>query len=216
MCGAATALSALGGGPLAAVGTLARAPDLAASGNDEAVVLALTGLLAWATWAWGAVGLLLTAATGLPGLPGVLAGTVSRVLLPERLRATAALALGMGLVVAGSAAASPATPPGPPDWPAGVAGAPAPPDGPRDGAAEVPPAAAVDRHVVVPGDCLWLIARDHLDRTGAPPADAVTARAVEDWWSVNAEVIGPDPDLIHPGQVLSAPPADPDPAGGPR
>ena len=216
MSGVAVALGVLAGDPLPAADTLRRAPEIAAAGGAEAVVLALTGLLAWATWAWGAAGLLLTAVGGLPGLPGAVARTVSRALLPERLRATAALALGMGLLVAGPAAAAPATPPGPPDWPGTTTGAPAPPDGPSDRAAAAPPAAAADQHVVVPGDCLWRIARAHLDRTGPPPADAATAEAVADWWSANAEAIGPDPDLIHPGQVLQAPPVDPNPAGDTR
>lgn len=214
MAATALALLALTADPATSLRTLGRAPEVAAAGAPETVVLALTGLLAWATWTWGAVGLLLTAATGLPGLSGALAGTVSRALLPERLRMAAALALGMGLAVAGPAAAAPG-PSGPPDRPAAVAGAPGPPDWPSDGTTPVPPDAAVE-HVVVPGDCLWRIAEHHLDRTGRPPDDGQIARAVSAWWSANSAVIGPDPDLVHPGQVLQAPPTDPDPSGGPR
>ena len=223
MAAAAVALLALGGDPHTSLRTLRRAPEIAAAGGPETVVLALTGLLAWAVWAWGAVGLLLTASTALPGLPGAVARTVSRTLVPEHMRAAAALALGMGLAVAGPAAAVPSTPPGPPDGPAAVTGSPGPPDWPSERAGNDPPGApaqavdrhAVDRHVVAPGECLWRIAEQHLDAAGPPPDDAGIARAVTAWWSANSEVIGPDPDLIHPGQVLLAP-ADLDSPGGSR
>jgi hypothetical protein len=81
-----------------------------------------------------------------------------------------------------------------PDWPA---------------AAPTAPAAALgDEHVVVRGDCLWHIAAGrllaHLDR---PPTDGEVATAVRAWWTANAEVIGPDPGLLLPGQVLRPPPA---------
>lgn len=60
-------------------------------------------------------------------------------------------------------------------------------------------------YTVEPGDCLWRIARTVLTRTGRV-ADGPTIAAL--WRSIyerNAEVIGSDPDLIHPGQVLSIP-----------
>ena len=217
MAAAAVALGALAGDPVTSLRILRRSAQLAAAGGAETVVLALTGLLAWAVWTWGAVGLLLTASTGLPGLPGAVAQAASRALLPERLRAAAALALGMGLAVAGPAAA--ATPSAPPDWPTAVAGTPGPPDWPSDPAETGPhavPAEVVDQHVVAPGECLWEIAAEHLAAPGAPSDDARIARAVTAWWSVNAGVIGPDPDLVHPGHVLQPPPADPRPPGGSR
>jgi nucleoid-associated protein YgaU len=56
--------------------------------------------------------------------------------------------------------------------------------------------------VVRPGDSLWQIARRH-----APDASpAAVAAAVRALHRHNAEVIGPDPDLIHPGQRLRVPP----------
>ena len=82
---------------------------------------------------------------------------------------------------------------GVPDWPAPPSAAPAGP--------------AADQHVVVRGDCLWDIAADRLagQRPDAPVGDADVLAAVHAWWQANAGVIGPDPDLLLPGQVLDAP-----------
>ena len=57
------------------------------------------------------------------------------------------------------------------------------------------------------GDCLWDIAADWLHRLDpdVPVTAAGVRRATEDWWQVNADVIGPDPDLLLPGQVLRPP-----------
>lgn len=56
--------------------------------------------------------------------------------------------------------------------------------------------------VVHRGDTLWSLARDHLGRS----ADDVTlARTVERLHQVNVDVIGADPDLLLPGQVLRLP-----------
>jgi nucleoid-associated protein YgaU len=85
-------------------------------------------------------------------------------------------------------------PAAPPDWPGGPPGEP----GPADPSAE---------HVVLRGDCLWDIAADALarQRAGAPVSDAEIATEVHAWWQANATVIGPDPDLLLPGQVLRSP-----------
>jgi hypothetical protein len=87
-----------------------------------------------------------------------------------------------------------AAPPAPPDWPS----TPAPVPGPTD------PSAA---HVVLRGDCLWDIAAERLARLrpGPPVTDADVAIEVHAWWRANAAVIGPDPDLLLPGQVLQPP-----------
>ncbi|MBD8080712.1 LysM peptidoglycan-binding domain-containing protein [Cellulosimicrobium arenosum] len=58
--------------------------------------------------------------------------------------------------------------------------------------------------VVVRGDNLWSIAARQL------PADASAADVgaeVERWYAANRGVVGDDPDLIRPGQVLVPPPA---------
>jgi nucleoid-associated protein YgaU len=126
--------------------------------------------------------------------------------LPASLRTASGLALGVGLVVAAPAAtAAPATDPAAvtvPDWPADDRGpaTPAPPDWPATAPSEA-------EHVVVPGECLWRIAEERLLAAGARPTAADVAVAVDRWWTANADVIGPDPDLIRPGQVL-LPPTD--------
>lgn len=59
-----------------------------------------------------------------------------------------------------------------------------------------------DPVVVRRGDTLWALAAAHLGRSAD---DASTARAVDRWHAANADVIGSDPDLIHPGQRLTPP-----------
>lgn len=79
----------------------------------------------------------------------------------------------------------------------------APPARTPSGAAAAP--AAV---VVAPGDSLWALAEAHLERTGtASPTDRQVAAAWPLWWSANRDVVGDDPDLIHPGTVLQPPQA---------
>jgi hypothetical protein len=52
------------------------------------------------------------------------------------------------------------------------------------------------------GDTLWGLAAAHLS---ANAADAEIAEAWHRWWALNRDVIGADPDLILPGQVLLVP-----------
>ncbi|PWW22965.1 hypothetical protein JD79_02128 [Geodermatophilus normandii] len=218
---------------MAALAAVLRAltPDLAAvlrTGGDlqslvdtagpEALLLAGVAAVAWAVWVWGALGLALTALSALPGLAGDAAGLLLRRVVPASGRRAAALALGVGLAAA--PALTGCTTAGPPS-PAVVTVAaetpvPAPaglPDrsvaAPADAAPTLPdwPAPAPGEHVVLRGECLWAIAAADLRaRTGAEPADAEVAAAVGRWWSANAAVIGPDPDLLLPGQVLRPPP----------
>jgi hypothetical protein len=194
------------------------------SGAD-ALLLVVVPALAWLCWAWGALGLLLTAASTVPGWAGRLAGLLVTGVLPVGARRAAALALGLSLSAAApvallppasflavSAAAAfedvggspqqvpvdrPTTPARDvvPDWPGGP---PAAPDW---------PGATPDEHVVLRGDCLWDIAADWLRRQapGAPVTDPEVQRATRSWWQANAAVIGPDPDLLLPGQILRPP-----------
>ncbi len=74
-----------------------------------------------------------------------------------------------------------------------------------------PAAPTVDAYVVRSGDSLWSIARAH----PAPSGDVETRwRAI---WRHNRDVVGDDPDLIHPGQALRLPATDTttDPNNGP-
>src|SRR5690606_11743195 len=69
--------------------------------------------------------------------------------------------------------------------------------GPRDA-----PDAPAATYVVRAGDSLWAIAAAHLD-PGAD--DDAVAAAWPRWYAANAAILGPDPDHIHPGQILLAP-----------
>lgn len=57
---------------------------------------------------------------------------------------------------------------------------------------------------VLPGDSLWRIAERHLGNE-APVADV--AAEWPRWYQANSRVIGPDPNLLAVGVVLSPPPA---------
>lgn len=79
----------------------------------------------------------------------------------------------------------------------------APAGEPAGPAPEIPSTPGVPAAVTVePGDSLWTIAAAHLP--GGSPNAAIAA-AWPRWYAANRAVIGDDPNLIHPGQVLSAP-----------
>src|SRR4051812_4417363 len=161
----AVALSGLTPGIGAMVAALADAQRTVDRLGPDALVMAATGLLAWAVWAWGALGLTLTAASAVPGLWGAAARRLLRVLLPAGARRTAALALGLGLGAAAplfvptaalgtpapSAAVLPSGPAGVPDWPTPpVPGGGTVPDWPEASQSPVPdwsPQAPAGTHV---------------------------------------------------------------------
>jgi nucleoid-associated protein YgaU len=188
--------------------------------GPDALITSAAGLLAWAVWAWGVLGLALTAASALPGIAGGAARLALQVALPAGARRSAALLLGLGLGItaplAGAAfpmlatSASASAPPAEvADWPTAAPVAAPVPDWPAPAGspaqAESRPPAPGDR-AVVRGDCLWHIAADSLlGQLGRLPSDGEIAAAVDAWWRANADVIGPDPDLLLPGQVLRAP-----------
>jgi hypothetical protein len=205
----AVVLDALTPGLSELAGALTSAQRTADTLGPDAVVVALAGLLAWTVWAWGTVGLLLTAGSALPGLLGAVSRGVLQVVVPAGARRGAAVLLGIGVGVAapllpvlpgvGSPAVATAAPAGPvPDWPTATPTAGPVPDWPAAG--------RLTAHVVERGDCLWHLAEDDVqaDR-GRPPTDREIATAVDAWWTANADVIGPDPDLLFPGQVLQPP-----------
>jgi nucleoid-associated protein YgaU len=223
MCAVAWALLSLGPGPAELHAALTDPQGLVDRAGADALVLVVVPVLAWLCWGWGALGLLLTAASTAPGWTGRLARLLLAGVLPAGARRAAAVALGLSLsatapavllptayplAVATAAAADelgservpvdwpstpardiapdwPSTPPATPDWPSATAG----------------------EHVVVRGDCLWDVAAGWLQREapGTPVSDADVQRAVQAWWQANSAVIGPDPDLLLPGQVLRPP-----------
>ncbi|WP_141014103.1 LysM peptidoglycan-binding domain-containing protein [Nocardioides sambongensis] len=71
----------------------------------------------------------------------------------------------------------------------------------RDGREDHRPDAP-DRVTVRPGDSLWALARALL---GASADDTEVASYVVELHAANHDVIGSDPDLIRPGQVLDLP-----------
>lgn len=93
-------------------------------------------------------------------------------------------------------AVEPVTPPAAAGLPAGTP--------PAASGPAVPATPARATVVVRPGDCLWSIAAAHLP---AGASDAEIAAAWPAWYTANAAVVGADPDLLVPGQVLLAPPA---------
>ena len=207
----AGALAALTPGIGAMAGTLAAAQRTADTAGPDALILSAAGVAAWAVWSWGALGLVLTAASALPGGLGDAAGVALHIALPAGARRSAALALGLGLAVAGPLIA-PGAPATPLSTAAAVAGSPLVPDWPAPPslggpAPDWPPAApTAESRLVVRGDCLWHIASERLlAGHGRAPTDGEVAAATAAWWRANADVIGPDPDLLLPGQLLSPP-----------
>ncbi len=60
-------------------------------------------------------------------------------------------------------------------------------------------------YTVVRGDSLWAIARSHLADRGAVPSGSAVSTFWRTIFEVNRSVIGDDPNLILPGQVLTIP-----------
>lgn len=67
--------------------------------------------------------------------------------------------------------------------------------------------AAPDRdvHVVQSGDSLWRIARGVLSANGDTPSGGEISDLWRAIYSLNRQVIGDNPSLIHPGQTLNLP-----------
>lgn len=99
---------------------------------------------------------------------------------------------------------------GPTTPPAGAAPAPAPaatatstsPSTATPPGAGDPPSPTPGQVVVAEGDSLWRLAAATLP---AGATNAQIASAWHAWYAVNAAVIGDDPDLLHPGQILQIP-----------
>lgn len=189
-------------------------------GADQAALTAVC-VLCWAVLAWLAIGLAFAAAGALPGIAGRMCDATADRLLPAALRRTAAVAVGLSVATAGGGAAialwQPGQHPGAAtslalDWPAGAGIDPDWPVHTQHPAHTRHPAPVrhlratphrTDQAVIVrPGDSLWRIAAAHL----GPTATATQiATAWPRWYAANRAVIGPDPNLIQPGQRLLPP-----------
>ena len=188
-------------------------------------------LVAAAAGGWASLVLAAARRGGSMRLAGLERAAVPRVL--RRLAATAVGVGVLAGAGAGAASAAPAPvtvalAPLVPSWPAETTPPPAPVPapatsdpaqgspgtplgtdtgaGPGRTASLAPPPRGVEQVgpvvVVEPGDCLWRIAAEHL-----PPGAGAARVAAEwpRWWAANRDVVGPDPDLILPGQHLRAP-----------
>ena len=76
---------------------------------------------------------------------------------------------------------------------------------PGAGPAEDGLPAAARTYRVRPGDSLWAIACGALRQASESPADAEVDRYWRVIYAANRSVVGDDPDLIFPGQVLVLP-----------
>jgi LysM domain len=172
---------------------------------DDLVVCCAV-LVVTLTFGWLGVGALLTLGTEVLRRTHTAAGRLARRMTPSLLRRLLAGACGAavltGPAVSTTASAAPA------DHahvrPADHAG----PSSPRPEALPVPdrPVPAPRRRVRVRvrrGDTLWAIAARSL-RPDASNADV--AAWWPQWFRHNRGLIGPDPDLIHPGTRLRVPP----------
>ena len=185
--------------------------------------------------AWLALGVLLVLLSMMPGVVGHATQQVSGAVTPRVVRQAAGALLGVVVAAGaapGASVAAPATtvvalrpPPDPsfttlpePGW------APLDDASAAPGAGWVPgpplvraqpdvrvlspalrpgPGGDLPREVVVRGgDSLWSIAARHL---GPDPSDAEIARAWPAWFAANRDVVGDDPDLLRPGQLLRPP-----------
>ncbi|SCX51949.1 hypothetical protein SAMN03159343_2665 [Klenkia marina] len=225
------ALAVLAPGADAVTAALTGPQRVVDTAGTDALLVPLVWLLAAACWVWGTVGIALTALSVRTGLVGRVAEALLGVVLPAGLRRVAAVAVGVSLatVPVVATAAPPTTTtasttatasPGADGGGADVGGGAVQKTGPTSApawsdVAPVPPAVpdwpaapSSGEHVVLRGDCLWDIAATWLaEHSPAQVTPAATAAAADAWWRANADVIGSDPDLLLPGQVLRAPAA---------
>lgn len=168
------------------------------------VVVSSWALVGCAAWAW-----LATTMVVLEALRGAVhAPSTTTRLVPGALRRAILLACGVAVLAATTGTAAHGAPqpaerdeqPAPgalhglplPDRQTGPA-VPSPPDAPGTGARSVE---------VRPGDSLWRLAERQL----GPDAEVADV-AAQTWatYAINRDLIGADPDLIHPGQRLRLP-----------
>jgi len=170
------------------LGGLSGPPTTAPEAVVDCCVLALVACTAWAWLATLAV--VVEAWTGHAGTPSLA--------IPALLRRLVMAGCGVALVGALSQSATAGTTDPSRDP---LAGLPMPERAIGQARAHDSAAPTV---VVRPGDCLWSIAAAQLG------TDSDAVRVAAQWrriYRLNRAVIGPDPDLIRPGQRLQLPPA---------
>ncbi|PRZ38584.1 hypothetical protein CLV47_12051 [Antricoccus suffuscus] len=168
------------------------------------VVLVLVGVALWVLCGWLTIAIACWAGAALPGRSGRTLGRIAGLISPRLIRRALGIAVGISLgpgIVQVAAASPPAAPvavvaelPQDGTTPSLTSGV----DWPVDPAAP----AATSTIAAHPGDCLWSLAEAHL---GYGATIAEISSEVDRWWDANAEVIGGDPDLLFPGQVLVVP-----------
>jgi resuscitation-promoting factor RpfA len=206
-----------------------------ASVGPDRVMLVLAAAVVSLAGLWLGVGLLALLSEALPGAAGRVADVLARRTLPAGLYRLCIGAVGVSILVGPTTASATAVgverPPGvtevgavvdppppawptggqvlPPAWPQGTNPAATSPATPLPQIRRVPPAPQASNGprphsevTVRPGDSLWLIAVRRLG-AGATPSqiDAVW----REWYAANRALIGADPNVIHPGQVLVDP-----------
>ena len=197
---------------------------------DE-LVTAISAAAALVLLVWVALGLLVSVLAVIPGPWGAASRHLQDYIASTAIRRWAALLLGAAIAStiapAGAAATLPTSTisaPAPewvalgerslPSFEANEPPAPAPTWTPAPTRAlppvtlttqrQEPSAAEPGAHEITVrrGDTLWDLAAAHLP---AEAPDAEIAAAWQQWYAENRAVIGPDPDLILPGQILTAP-----------
>ena len=195
--------------------------------DPAAPLVALVALGAWACTVWLLLVVAVTVCGRLPGAAGRIARRTARRVAPASVRALLKVAVGTTVAVSVFGGTPSALADDRPaitssyDWP-GVAlkASPAPeldwPSVPPNHAAPKPPAPAPTRAAAVAhpgpaagtdvivhaGDTLWGIAARDLGPEATPTQ---VAQAWPRWWSANRTVLGDHPELIHPGEHLTAP-----------
>lgn len=198
---------------------------LAAAGPDRALATVASAAL-WCTAAVVGAGLCCAAAAGMPGAVGRSAARAGEILLPRAVQRLLAGSAGLGVLLAPvaagaalprhvtapaatvTAAGSPQADPLPaPAWPLDPPATPALPPPAWPAGSQDRSTGSLRAVTVQPGDSLWLIAARRLTADGRPAIPAQVALAWRRWYAANRGVVGADPALIRPGQVLQAPAA---------
>lgn len=173
----------------------------------ESGVVAVAALVAWALLTLISALTVLTLLASLPGRVGRLASLLRELLGPPTLTRLVVAALGVTVgagvpAAAGAATSAEATST---VWATGATGPVADPGVDWPGLSPAQPRESSVPYTVRRGDSLWAIAESELGSDAHP---AATDRRWRLWYEENRAVIGADPNLILPGQVLGSPGAN--------